>query len=141
MVKKIKNLIGGDFENKIIAILGLAFKPNTDDVRESASLEMIKSIKEMGGTVKAFDPVANDSMKIIFPDISYKNSWEEACEDADGVVIMTEWNEFRGISLSYLKSLLKSPVLLDTRNILDVERLKKYNFLFDNVGHNKFNEN
>tara|TARA_Y100001958_G_C20966182_1_gene363044 strand:- start:62 stop:721 length:660 start_codon:yes stop_codon:yes gene_type:complete len=141
MVKKIKNLIGGDFENKIIAILGLAFKPNTNDVRESASLEMIKSIKEMGGTVKAFDPVANDSMKIIFPDISYKNSWEEACEDADGVVIMTEWNEFRGISLSYLKSLLKSPVLLDTRNIIDVKKLKKNNFLFDNVGHNKLNEN
>ena len=141
MVKKIKNLIGGDFENKTIAILGLAFKPNTTDVRESASLELIKLIKEMGGTVKAFDPVANDSMKIIFPDISYKNSWEEACEDADGVVIMTEWNEFRGISLSYLKSLLKSPVLLDTRNILDVKKLKKNNFLFDNVGHNKFNEN
>ena len=136
MVKKIKNLIGGDFENKTIAILGLAFKPNTDDVRESASLEMIKNIKEMGGIVKAFDPVANDSMKIIFPDISYKNSWEEACKDADGVVIMTEWNEFRGISLSHLKSLMKSPVLLDTRNILDVKKLKKNNFLFDNVGHN-----
>ena len=87
MVKKIKHLIGGDFENKIIAILGLAFKPNTDDVRESASLEMIKSIKEMGGTVKAFDPIANDSMKIIFPDISYKNSWEEACEDADVLLL------------------------------------------------------
>ena len=102
---------------------------------------MIKNIKEMGGIVKAFDPVANDSMKIIFPDISYKNSWEEACEDADGVVIMTEWNEFRGISLSHLKSLMKSPVLLDTRNILDLKKLKKNNFLFDNVGHNKFNEN
>ena len=136
MVKKIKNLIGGDFENKIIAILGLAFKPNTNDVRESASLEMIKSIKEMGGAVQAFDPVANDSMKIIFPDISYKNSWEEACEDADGVVIMTEWNEFRGISLSHLRSLMKKPILLDTRNILDVKKLKENNFLFDNVGHN-----
>ena len=102
---------------------------------------MIKNIKEMGGIVKAFDPVANDSMKIIFPDISYKNSWEEACEDADGVVIMTEWNEFRGISLSHLKSLMKRPVILDTRNILDLKKLKKNNFLFDNVGHNKFNEN
>ena len=80
---------------------------------ESASIEMIKNIKEMGGIVKAFDPVANDSMKIIFPDISYKSSWEKACEDADGVVIMTEWNEFRGISLSHLKSLMKRPVILD----------------------------
>ena len=136
MVRKIENLIGGDFEGKTIAVLGLAFKPNTDDVRESASIEMIKNIREMGGLVNAFDPVAMDSMKIIFPDISFKNSWEEACKDADGAVIMTEWNEFRGISLSYLKSLMKKPVLLDTRNILSVKKLKENNFLFDNVGHN-----
>tara|TARA_B100000073_G_scaffold283406_1_gene244440 strand:- start:211 stop:855 length:645 start_codon:yes stop_codon:yes gene_type:complete len=136
MVKKIKNLIGGNFENKTIAILGLSFKPNTDDVRESASIEMIKNIKEKGGLIQAFDPVANDSMKIIFPDIFYKNSWEEACEGADGVVIMTEWNEFRGISLSHLRSLMKKPIILDTRNILDVKKLKENNFLFDNVGHN-----
>lgn len=136
MVRKIENLIGGDFEGKTIAILGLAFKPNTDDVRESASIEMIENIKQKGGLVKAFDPVANDSMKIIFSDIPYKNSWEEACENVDGVVIMTEWNEFRGISLSYLKSLMKKPVLLDTRNIFSVKKLKENNFLFDNVGHN-----
>ena len=135
MVEKLKNLIGGDFENKTIAILGLAFKPNTDDVRESASIEMIKNIREMGGLVNAFDPVAMDSMKIIFPDISFKNSWEEACKDADGAVIMTEWNEFRGISLSFLKSLMKKPILLDTRNILNVKKLKENGFLFDNVGH------
>ena len=135
MVRKLKNLIGGDFKNKTIAILGLSFKPNTDDVRESASIVMIKNIKDEGGLVNAFDPVANDSMQIIFPDISYKKSWEEACKDADGVVIMTEWNEFRGISLSYLKSLMKKPILLDTRNILDVKKLKKNKFLFDNVGH------
>ena len=135
MVKKLKNLIGGDFKNKTIAVLGLAFKPNTDDVRESASIEMIKNITEMGGFVNAFDPVANDSMKIIFPDISFKNSWEKACEDADGAVIMTEWNEFRGISLSHLKSLMKKPILLDTRNILNVKKLKENSFLFDNVGH------
>ena len=136
MVRKLKNIIGGNFEKKTIAILGLAFKPNTDDVRESASIEMIKNITEEGGFVNAFDPVANNSMQIIFPDISYKQSWEEACKDADGAVIMTEWNEFRGISLSYLKSLMKKPVLLDTRNILNLKKLKKNKFLFDNVGHN-----
>ncbi len=136
MVRKIKNLIGGNFKNKTIAILGLAFKPNTDDVRESASIEMIKNIIKEGGLVNAFDPVANDSMQMIFPDISYKESWEQACEDADGVVIMTEWNEFRAISLCQLKSLMKKPILLDTRNILNVKKLKKNNFLFDNVGHN-----
>lgn len=141
MVKKIEVLLGGSFESKIIAILGLAFKSNTDDVRESASIEMIESILEKGGYVNAFDPVANDSMKNIFPDIFYKNSWEEACKDADGVVIMTEWNEFRGISLKYLKSLLKAPILLDTRNILPVKKLQDNGFLFDNVGYNQTHEN
>ncbi len=75
-------------------------------------------------------------MKIIFPDISYKNSWEEACENTDGVIIMTEWNEFRGISLSNLKSLMNKPLILDTRNILSVKKLKENGFIFDNVGHN-----
>ena len=74
-------------------------------------------------------------MKKVFPDICYKNSWEEACNDADGVVIMTEWNEFRGISLSKLKSIMKTPILLDTRNIIPPEKLKENGFHFDNVGH------
>lgn len=141
MVKKIKTLIGGDFKNKTIAILGLSFKPNTDDVRESASIDMIKKIKEDGGFIKAFDPVANDSMKILFPDIIYKESWEDACENADGVVIMTEWNEFRGIGIAHLKSILKKPVLLDTRNILNIKKLKEYGFTFDNVGYITLDEN
>ena len=64
-------------------------------MRDSASIEMIKVIEKEGGVVNAFDPVASDSMKRIFPDIRYKDSWEEACKDADGVVIMTDWNEFR----------------------------------------------
>ena len=140
MVKKIKKLIGGDFKSKTIGILGLSFKPNTDDIRESASIEMIKIIKAGGGKVNAFDPVASDAMKRVFPDICYKNSWEEACTDADGVVIMTEWNEFRGISLSKLKSIMRVPILLDTRNIIPVEKLKENGFYFDNVGHLRLNE-
>ena len=135
MVKKIKKLIGGNFENKIIGILGLSFKSNTDDVRESSSVEMIKIIRDEGGKINAFDPVAGDSMKKLFPDICYKSSWEEACSDADGAVIMTEWNEFRGISLSKLKSIMKTPILLDTRNIIPIEKLKENGFHFDNVGH------
>ena len=96
---------------------------------------MIKIILEEGGIVNAFDPGSSKSMKNIFPDIYYKNSWEEACNDADGVVIMTEWNEFRGISLSNLKSIMKTPILLDTRNIIPLEKLKENGFHFDNVGH------
>ena len=134
MTEKMKSLMGGDFTGKQIAVLGLAFKPNTDDVRESSSIAMIRTILDHGGHVKAYDPIANESMKEIFPELNCFESWELACKDADGVVIMTEWNEFRGMSLEVLKSLVSAPVILDTRNILSIEKLNEYGFIFDNVG-------
>ena len=134
MVEKMKNLMGGNFDGKQIAVLGLAFKPNTDDIRDSAAINMIDSINKDGGQIRAYDPIANDSMKLNFPDLDYFTSWEEACKGADGVAIMTEWNEFRGISLVSLKSLLKSPILLDTRNIFSIKNLKENNFSYENVG-------
>ena len=134
MVEKLNNLIGGDFSGKTIAILGLAFKPNTDDVRESSSIEMIQSILEEGGKVKAYDPIANKSMQNIFPDLNYVHSWEETCDGVDAMVIMTEWNEFRGMDLKKLKKLMKTPLVLDTRNILSMDKLSEFGFQFDNVG-------
>jgi UDPglucose 6-dehydrogenase len=134
MVEKLKNLIGGDFSGKTIGILGLAFKPNTDDVRESSSIEMIQSILDGGGKVKAYDPIANKSMQNIFPDLNYVHSWEETCDGVEAMVIMTEWNEFRGMDLKKLKKLMKTPLVLDTRNILSMDKLSEYGFQFDNVG-------
>ena len=134
MVKKLKKLIGGDFSGKTIGILGLAFKPNTDDVRESSSIEMIQSILDGGGKVKAYDPIANKSMQNIFPDLNYVHSWEETCDGVEAMVIMTEWNEFRGMDLKKLKKLMKTPLVLDTRNILSMDKLSEYGFQFDNVG-------
>jgi UDPglucose 6-dehydrogenase len=134
MVEKLKNLIGGDFSGKTIGILGLAFKPNTDDVRESSSIEMIQSILDGGGKVKAYDPIANKSMQNIFPDLNYVHSWEETCDGVEAMVIMTEWNEFRGMDLKKLKKLMKTPLILDTRNILSMDKLSEYGFQFDNVG-------
>ncbi len=134
MVEKLKNLIGSDFSGKTIGILGLAFKPNTDDVRESSSIEMIQSILDEGGKVKAYDPIANKSMQNIFPDLNYLHSWEETCDGVDAMVIMTEWNEFRGMNLKKLKKVMKTPLVLDTRNILSMDKLSEYGFQFDNVG-------
>ena len=134
MVEKLKNLIGGDFSGKSIGILGLAFKPNTDDVRESSSIEMIQSILDGGGKVKAYDPIANKSMQNIFPDLNYVHSWEETCDGVEAMVIMTEWNEFRGMDLKKLKKLMKTPLVLDTRNILSMNKLSEFGFQFDNVG-------
>ena len=134
MTNKMETLVGGSFKNKKIAVLGLAFKSNTDDVRESPAITMIQTIIDNGGFVNAFDPIANKTMKKIFPDIDYYATWEEACKNADAVAIMTEWNEFRGMDLLLLKSLLKNAVVLDTRNILNPKILLELNFNFDNVG-------
>ena len=141
MVSKLKKMMNDDFSGKTVAILGLAFKPNTDDVRESSSIQMIREIQEGGGSIRAFDPIANDSMKEIIPDIKYVDSWEEACKDADSATIMTEWNEFRGMDLDRLKTLLSNPIVLDTRNILSIEKLTKLGFTFDNVGRKIVHEN
>ena len=134
MVEKLNILIGGDFSGKTIGVLGLAFKPSTDDVRESSSIEMIQSILDGGGKVKAYDPIANKSMQNIFPDLDYLHSWKETCDGVDAMVIMTDWNEFRGMNLKKLKKIMKTPLVLDTRNILSMDKLSEYGFQFDNVG-------
>tara|TARA_B100000959_G_scaffold112818_1_gene118933 strand:- start:992 stop:2314 length:1323 start_codon:yes stop_codon:yes gene_type:complete len=139
MVKKMKHLVGGHFKDKKISILGLAFKPNTDDVRDSASIDMINAIKKGGGSVRAYDPIANEMMNDIIDDIKFFESWEDACLDADGVAIMTEWNEFRAINLEQLKKIMNEPVLLDTRNIINIKKLNEHNFKFDNVGRGDHN--
>jgi UDPglucose 6-dehydrogenase len=136
MFDKLNELVNFNMKMKTISILGLSFKPNTDDVRESPAIDMIKMIIENGGNVNAFDPIANESMKVKFPDIRYYDNWKDCCKNTDCVVIMTEWNEFRGIDLKLLKKVQKNPCVLDTRNIFSVDQLKKYDFNFDNVGRN-----
>ena len=133
MVKKLQALTG-DLSGLTIGILGLAFKSNTDDVRESASLEMVGSLLKAGAQVKAYDPEANTSFSEFYPQITYCKTWEEAVQDTDAVAVMTEWNEFRTMDAKTLKNLMKSPIILDTRNILSRNELQKNGFSFDNVG-------
>jgi len=134
MFNKIENLLEGNINNKKIAVLGLAFKQETDDVRESAAIDIISELMSRGAFIKAYDPVANDSMKKLIPDIEYKLNWQSAVEKCDAVVIITEWNEFRGMNLEELKKLMFTPIILDTRNILNISELKRLEFKFDNVG-------
>ena len=133
MVKKLQALTGG-FSGLTIGILGLAFKSKTNDVRESASLEMVGSLLNAGAQVKAYDPEANTSFAEFYPQITYCKTWEEAVKDTDAVAVMTEWNEFRTMDAKTLKNLMKSPIILDTRNILSRNELQKNGFSFDNVG-------
>ena len=134
MVEKINKLLDNKVSNKKISILGLAFKPKTDDVREAASRKIIPQLIKLGATIYAYDPVAMNNFKNHFPDINYFDSWENAVTDTDACVILTEWNELRGIDLKKLKSLMSKPVILDTKNILSVSKLEKLGFKYDNVG-------
>ena len=133
MITKLQKLTG-NFSGLTIGILGLAFKPQTDDVRESAALEMVGALVKEGANVKAYDPEANSAFTEYFPQITYCQSWKETVKDTDAVALMTEWNEFRTIDIDILKKLMKSPKILDTRNILSRKELQKHGFTFDNVG-------
>ncbi len=134
MVEKINNLLDNKVSNKKISILGLAFKPKTDDVREAASRKIIPQLIKLGATIHTYDPVAMNNFKHHFPDINYFDNWEDAVTETDACVILTEWNELRGIDLRKLKSLMSKPVILDTKNILSVSNLEKLGFKYDNVG-------
>ena len=136
MVKKLKRLLDGEVKGKKIAILGLAFKAETDDVRESPAISIIREILKEGGMINAHDPEAVNSMKKIFSvnKVHYYNSEYDAVKDADAVVILTEWNQYRNINLSRVKSLMRGNVILDTRNILNVSLAKSLGFKYEGVG-------
>ena len=136
VLNKIFKLMNNNVSGKRIAILGLSFKPNTDDIRESPSQFIISSLIKESAYINAYDPVAINNFKELYPDLSYFESWKDCVKDADACIIMTEWNEFRGIDLAELKTLLKSPSLLDAKNILSIKKLKSLGFNFDNVGRN-----
>tara|TARA_Y100001001_G_scaffold157626_1_gene176049 strand:- start:62 stop:1375 length:1314 start_codon:yes stop_codon:yes gene_type:complete len=134
MVDKLKRIMGGSFKGKTVAVLGLAFKPQTDDVREAASIVIVSNLAESGATVQAYDPIAMDNFKNHFPNIQYFDSWQDAVKNADACILLTEWNEFRGMDLNKLKDLIKTPVLLDTKNIISIQELESRGFTYDNVG-------
>jgi len=136
ILKKIFKLMDNNVTSKRIAILGLSFKPNTDDIRESPSQFIASALIKEKAYINAYDPVAIDNFKDLYPDLSYFDNWKDCVKGADLCIVMTEWNEFRGIDLAELKSLLKSPSLLDAKNIFSVKKLKSLEFNFDNVGRN-----
>jgi UDPglucose 6-dehydrogenase len=133
MVEKIKHHLD-DLKGKTIAVLGLAFKQNTDDIRESASIDIIKILLKEGAKIKCFDPLAMDNAKKILPDLTYCQDEYETARDSDALVIATEWNQFRNLDLLKIKELLKTPILLDLRNLYEPATLKSLGFIYEGVG-------
>ncbi|HEX8638879.1 MAG TPA: nucleotide sugar dehydrogenase, partial [Pyrinomonadaceae bacterium] len=133
MIPKIENLVG-DFDGKRIGVLGLSFKPQTDDMREAPAIDIIKEMQARGATVRAFDPVAMEEAKHCLPDIEYAADEYEAIRDADALVIITEWNQFRALDMEKVKSLLKSPKIADLRNVYEPKDMKELGFEYIGVG-------
>jgi UDPglucose 6-dehydrogenase len=134
ITNKLDTLFKDSFEGKTISILGLTFKANTDDVRQSPATPVIEYILKQKGNVRAYDPEGMSNMKKLLPDINYCESLQKAVEGADGLVIMTEWHEFRAMDLKKVADLMSGNIIVDARNILDPKELKKNGFIFENVG-------
>jgi len=133
MVEKIKYHLG-DLKGKTIAILGLAFKQNTDDIRESPAIDIIRLLLKEGAKIRCFDPLAMDNTRKILPNLTYCQDEYKTAQGSDALVIATEWNQFRNLDLLKIKKLLKSPVLLDLRNLYDPATIKSLGFIYEGVG-------
>jgi UDPglucose 6-dehydrogenase len=133
MIGKITEKVG-DLKGKTIGILGLSFKPNTNDIRESSSLVIIQGLLDLGAKVKAFDPAAIEETKAIFPDIEYGKDAYDVARGADALVLVTEWTQFRRLDLQRIKGLLKSPVFVDLRNVYDPDQMKRLGYHYCGVG-------
>ncbi|MBU2563893.1 MAG: UDP-glucose/GDP-mannose dehydrogenase family protein [Actinobacteria bacterium] len=133
MVEKIKHHLG-DLKGKTIAVLGLAFKQNTDDIRKSPSIDIIKLLLKEGANIRCFDPLAMENTRKILPDLTYCQDEYETAQGSNALVIATEWNQFRNLDLLKIKKLLKSPILLDLRNLYDPAKAKSIGFVYEGVG-------
>jgi UDPglucose 6-dehydrogenase len=134
-VKKIRNALGGTVEGKRIGILGLSFKPETDDIREAPSLKIIKLLLEQKAEITAYDPVAIPGVeKILGDQIKFGKDAYEVAQDADCLAVVTEWNEFRDLDFSKIKSLMRTPIIADGRNLYDPQLIKKLGFVYNGVG-------
>ncbi|MEW6686041.1 MAG: UDP-glucose/GDP-mannose dehydrogenase family protein [Candidatus Edwardsbacteria bacterium] len=132
-VKKIKDLLW-NLSGKTIGILGLAFKPNTDDMRFAPSIDIIKDLQNEGAKIKTYDPCAMEKAKKIFTDVQFCPDAYEVAKETDALGILTEWDEFKGLDLLRLKSLMKQPIIVDGRNIFEPEKMKELGFIYKGVG-------
>ncbi|MBB3310286.1 UDPglucose 6-dehydrogenase [Rhizobium sp. BK196] len=134
MGRKVIAACDGDVRGKKIAVLGLTFKPNTDDMRDAPSITIIQALLDGGATVHAYDPEGMEAAKDMLGPVTYGNDPYEIAADADAIVIVTEWDEFRALDLKRLKTVMKSPIIVDLRNIYPVSEVTKHGFGYFAIG-------
>ncbi|MTI16947.1 UDP-glucose/GDP-mannose dehydrogenase family protein [Rhodobacteraceae bacterium RKSG542] len=134
MARKVIEAVGGDARGKKIAVLGLTFKPNTDDMRDSPALSVIQALQDKGANIHAYDPEGMESAATLLDDVIFGGNAYDIAENADALVIVTEWNAFRALDFTKLKSAMNTPTLVDLRNIYRKEELEKHGFSYFCVG-------
>jgi len=134
MADRVVAALGGSVAGKTIAALGLTFKPNTDDMRDSPSLGILPALQKAGATIRAFDPEGMNEAKKLLPDLTYCKDAYDCMTGADALVLITEWNEFRALDLTRVKSLLRQPVLVDLRNVYNPADMTEAGFRYTSIG-------
>jgi UDPglucose 6-dehydrogenase len=134
MARKVSSIFSGVLRGKTVAILGLTFKPNTDDMREAPSIPLIMALQDMGATVRAYDPVGMEQAKNFVSDVAFCQGPYECVEDVDVAVIVTEWEQFRALDLARMRDLMACPVVIDLRNVYRPEDMKRAGFAYTCIG-------
>ena len=133
-IRKLNALLSEDHEGKTIGDLGLSFKPNTEDMREAPSIDIIRHLISKGAQVRAFDPVAMHNAEPILPEVEMMDDSYALAEDSDALILVTEWNEFKNLDLARIKKLMKQPVLIDGRNVYDPAAVRDLGFRYLGIG-------
>ena len=134
MARRVSAAFGGALRGKTIAVLGLTFKPNTDDMREAPSIPLITALRDMGAMVRAYDPVGMEHAKALLPDVVYCDGPYSCADGSDGVVIVTEWEQFRALDFNLMKQRMACPLLVDLRNIYSSDEMERHGFLYVGIG-------
>jgi UDPglucose 6-dehydrogenase len=137
MARKVAQALGGELRGKTIAVLGLTFKPNTDDMRESPSIPLITALQDMGAKVRAYDPAGMEQAKNVINNVAFCRDAYSCAEGASALVIVTEWEQFRALDFARLKDVMERPVLVDLRNIYRPEEAGRHGFAYESVGRPK----
>jgi UDPglucose 6-dehydrogenase len=134
MARKVTTALGGSIRGKTVAVLGLTFKPNTDDMREAPSIALVTALQDLGAEVRAYDPAGMEQAKPLMPDITYCDSAYSAAEGAHALVLVTEWEQFRALDFGRLKSIMVSPVFVDLKNVYQAADIAELGFVYESVG-------
>jgi UDPglucose 6-dehydrogenase len=137
MARKVAHALGGELRGKTVALLGLTFKPNTDDMRESPSIPLITALQDMGAKVRAYDPEGMEQAKTMVGNVAFCQDAYRCAEGASALVIVTEWEQFRALDFDRLKTIMERPVLVDLRNIYRPEEVARAGFVYESVGRPK----